>query len=85
MDKNTIIGLLLMMAVIFGFNILFAPSEEEIAQQKQEQVASNQDKKDSGDKQVATDSLSANDFAKLKENLKNYGGDSAVIKTADLR
>lgn len=29
-----------MMAVIFGFNILFAPSEEEIAQQKQEQVAS---------------------------------------------
>ena len=85
MDKNTIIGLLLMMAVIFGFNILFAPSEEEIAQQKQEQVASNQDKKDSGDKQVATDSLSANDFAKLKENLKNYGGDSAVIKTDDLQ
>ena len=85
MDKNTIIGLLLMMAVIFGFNILFAPSEEEIAQQKQEQVASKQDKKDSGDKQVATDSLSANDFAKLKENLKNYGGDSAVIKTADLQ
>ncbi|MCI7033016.1 MAG: membrane protein insertase YidC [Bacteroidales bacterium] len=85
MDKNTIIGLLLMMAVIFGFNIIFAPSEEEIAQQKQEQVASNQDKKDSGDKQVATDSLSANDFAKLKENLKNYGGDSAVIKTADLQ
>ena len=85
MDKNTIIGLLLMMAVIFGFNILFAPSEEEIAQQKQEQVASNQDKKDSGDKQVATDSLSANDFAKLKENLKKYGGDSAVIKTADLQ
>lgn len=74
-----------MMAVIFGFNILFAPSEEEIAQQKQEQVASNQDKKDSGDKQVATDSLSANDFEKLKENLKNYGGDSAVIKTADLQ
>ena len=74
-----------MMAVIFGFNILFAPSEEEIAQQKQEQVASNQDKKDSGDKQVATDSLSANDFAKLKENLKNYGGDSAVIKTDDLQ
>ena len=85
MEKNTIIGLLLMMAVIFGFNILFAPSEEEIAQQKQEQVASNQDKKDSGDKQVATDSLSANDFAKLKENLKKYGGDSAVIKTADLQ
>ena len=85
MDKNTIIGLLLMMAVIFGFNILFAPSEEEIAQQKQEQLASNQDKKDSGDKQVATDSLSANDFAKLKENLKKYGGDSAVIKTADLQ
>lgn len=85
MDKNTIIGLLLMMAVIFGFNILFAPSEEEIAQQKQEQVASNQDKKDSGDKQVATDSLSANDFAKLKENLKKYGGDSAVIKTDDLQ
>ena len=74
-----------MMAVIFGFNILFAPSEEEIAQQKQEQVASNQDKKDSGNKQAATDSLSANDFAKLKENLKNYGGDSAVIKTADLQ
>ena len=85
MDKNTIIGLLLMMAVIFGFNILFAPSEEEVAQQKQEQLASNQDKKDSGDKQVATDSLSANDFAKLKENLKKYGGDSAVIKAADLQ
>lgn len=84
MDKNTIIGLLLMMAVIFGFNIFFAPSEE-AAQQQQEQVASNQDKKDSSDKKVVTDSLSANDFAKLKENLKKFGGDSAVVKTENLQ
>ncbi len=43
MDKNTIIGMLLMVAVVFGFMYLQQPSEEEIkAQQeaqKQEQVA----------------------------------------------
>lgn len=85
MDKNTIIGLLLMVAVIFGFNIFFSPSEEELQRQKQEQVASSQEKDDSGDKEAATDSLSANDFANLKENLKKYGGDSAVINSDGLQ
>ncbi|MDO4510767.1 MAG: membrane protein insertase YidC [Bacteroidales bacterium] len=83
MDKNTIIGLLLMMAVIFGFNIFFSPSEEQQVQQ-QEQLA-DQGKKENGQKAATTDSLSASDFAKLKENLKNYGGDSAVIKTDELQ
>lgn len=85
MDKNTIIGLLLMMAVIFGFQFVFSPSEDEVQQQKQEQVDANKEKKDSDEKNVTTDSLSANEFAKLKENLKRYGGDSASIKTDALQ
>lgn len=36
MDKNTIIGFLLMAAVVIGFSILNKPSEAEIAQQKEQ-------------------------------------------------
>ena len=68
MDKNTVIGMLLMVAVVFGFMYLQQPSEEEIkAQQeaqKKEQVANKE--------QAATpaDSLSADVVAKLDSLVK---------------
>jgi YidC/Oxa1 family membrane protein insertase len=34
MDKNTIIGLVLIVAIIFGFQWLNKPSEEQLAEQK---------------------------------------------------
>ena len=37
MDKNTITGMLLMGAVIFGFMWLNQPSQEEIARQREAQ------------------------------------------------
>ena len=39
MDKNTLLGLLLMGAVIFGFVYLNQPSAEEIERQRQERLA----------------------------------------------
>ena len=84
MDKNTIIGLLLMLAVIFGFNYIFAPSEQELAQA--EQVQREQQKQDNDNKTEANDNqLSANDFARLKENLQKYGGDSACLANEQLQ
>ena len=46
MDKNTLIGLLLMAGIIFGFMWLNQPSEEEIAaaRAKQEQVLAEQER-----------------------------------------
>ena len=38
MDKNTLLGLLMMGAVIFGFMWLNQPSEEELARQRQAQA-----------------------------------------------
>ena len=35
MDKNTLLGMLLMGAVIFGFMWLNKPSEEELARQRE--------------------------------------------------
>ena len=40
MDKNNLLGLLLMGAVIFGFMYINQPSEEEIAAAKKAQIES---------------------------------------------
>ena len=63
MDKNTLLGLLLMAAVIFGFTWLNSPSEEDIAAAKaqQEQLAAEQERqvKEAAEKALRPDSVSA--------------------------
>ncbi|MEN8224924.1 MAG: hypothetical protein ABFS05_06135, partial [Bacteroidota bacterium] len=39
MNRNTIIGLILIFAIFIGWSLWMQPSEEELEQQRQEQVA----------------------------------------------
>ncbi len=79
MDKNTLTGLLLMMAVIFGFTWLSSPSQEELAEQQrlQDSIA-NAELKASADinKNAVVDKFTAEDMAQLKEVLSGVGNDS---------
>lgn len=84
MDKNTLIGILLMTAVFLGFMWFSAPSEEQIAaqkeQQRQEQVEA-QRKAQAAQNQVR-DSLTTDEQNLVKQNLSQFGGDSARLSTA---
>ncbi len=68
MDKNTIIGMLLMCAVIFGFMYCNRPSQEEIARQqeaaKQEQLAQQKRNAEAGS-EAMLDSITADDVNNL--------------------
>ena len=78
MDKNTIIGMLLMCAVIFGFMYCNRPSQEEIARQqeaaKQEQLAREQQQAESS--VTVLDSLTADDVNNLMLCFKNESGEA---------
>lgn len=75
MDKNTITGMLLMGAVIFGFLWLNQPSQEEIAKREEQarieaEVAKNGTSPASG---AIVDSISSSDIGLLKETIRKYG------------
>ncbi|MEG1916275.1 MAG: membrane protein insertase YidC [Muribaculaceae bacterium] len=82
MDRNTIIGMLLMGAVIFGFMWMNQPSPEEVAaQQRKAQAAmveqtSHKKEKDVAAQHSPADSLTANDIALLKSSISKYGKSS---------
>ena len=63
MDKNTLLGLLLMAACLFGFMYFNKPSEEELARRKaeQEQLAARQEAADETAIVTFTDSLTQSD------------------------
>lgn len=72
MDKNNLLGLLLMGAVIFGFMYLNQPSEEEIAAAKKAQIESTQTD-NSKEEPITIDSLTANHVNKLTAMVKGAG------------
>lgn len=53
MDKNSIIGFLLIIAVIFGFSYFNRPDEEQLKQQREEQTANSKQQQNSADASVA--------------------------------
>ncbi|MDD2960482.1 MAG: membrane protein insertase YidC [Muribaculaceae bacterium] len=79
MDRNTIIGMLLMGAVIFGFMWLNQPSPEELEARKKQQetelaqAAKTQANSEATNDAITTDSLSLNDIAQLKSVVQSYG------------
>ena len=77
MDKNTLIGLLLMAGIIFGFMWLNQPSEEEIAaaRAKQEQVLAEQEREAIAKAQEAArpDSVSADERNAVVSTIKKIG------------
>lgn len=72
MDKNNLLGLLLMGAVIFGFMYLNKPSEEEIAAAKKAQIETTQVDDKKIDEEVI-DTLTTNHINKLSAMIKSVG------------
>ena len=68
MDKNTILGLLLMGAVIFGFTWLNAPDESQVSKSNEE-VA----KEKSSEMSLVGDSISAKEWSNIVAVVKKYG------------
>lgn len=68
MDKNTILGLLLMGAVIFGFTWLNAPDESQVSKSNEE-VA----KEKSSEMSLVGDSISAKEWSNIVAVVKQYG------------
>ena len=84
MDKNSLIGMLLMGVVIFGFMWLNQPSEAELAERQREldsiaavQQAEQQRSIAAGD----VDTLSVDELAHLKSVLENMPKDNATINS----
>ena len=69
MDRNTILGLLLMGLIIFGFSYLSTPSEEELAAQAKTEQVEEQVKSQS----ALNDSLTAAEVTNIKTIVKQYG------------
>lgn len=75
MDKNTILGLLMMGALIMGFMYLQKPSEAEIERQRQEQadrLAAMETASDSGDA-LSADTFSVAEADQLRNAMRLYG------------
>lgn len=85
MDKNTVLGLLLMAACIFGFMYFNKPSDEEIARRKaeQEQLAARQASANAA-MATHTDTLSASDAAQLAAAIRNSGFSEGTSETFNL-
>ena len=77
MDKNTLVGILLMGAVIFGFMYLNRPSEEQLEAQRQEQLQREADAQARRDAEAADamriQTLTDADLTTLRNAVKLYG------------
>jgi YidC/Oxa1 family membrane protein insertase len=75
MDKNTITGLVLMAAIMFGFMYLTKPSDEEIAaaQARQEQAEARKSAAKTEQAAVSVDSLTGADAAALAAVIRTSG------------
>ena len=77
MDKNTLLGLLMMGAIIFGFMWLNQPSEEELARQRQAQAelaAAQQNAIEQAQQnELLVDSFTPTELALVAPTVKQYG------------
>ena len=94
MDKNTLLGLLLMAACLFGFMYFNKPSEEELARRKAEQeqlAARQQSEADAAAIALLSDSLTAAETNALEAAVRMTGtpdASGAIVmsdRTADLK
>ena len=73
MDKNTLFGMLLMGAVIFGFMWLNQPTPEDIEAQRQQQIAQAEKRQLKEQAALFGDTLSAGDINRLAALVSTYG------------
>lgn len=91
MDKNTITGMLLMGAVIFGFMWLSQPSEEEIAQRREQariEAEAAAKAQETAATDLVADSVSQAEIQAIKQTVRQYGvliGDTVGEKTYNLK
>ncbi len=88
MDKNTIIGLLLMVAVFIGFSYLNRPSEEELERMRQEELAMQQAEEQPSvqDNILTPDSINRAEQATIVNTIRELGvTDSAGFRSLDVR
>lgn len=74
MDKNTVIGMLLMCAVIFGFMYLQQPSKEELEAQRKAQAEQVSKQSEAAATAAQVDSLTAQQAAMLDSLVKQNNG-----------
>lgn len=86
MDKNTVLGMLLMGAVILGFMWLNKPSEEEIARQRElaEQQEAARIEAQQAAEVLTPDSVSASERATIASTIRRFGTLDSISGTYTL-
>ena len=86
MDKNTVLGMLLMGAVILGFMWLNKPSEEEIARQRElaEQQEAARIEAQQAAEVLTPDSVSATERATIASTIRRFGTLDSISGTYTL-
>ena len=83
MDKNSLIGMLLMGVVIFGFMWLQQPSEAELAERQRQldSIAAAEKVEQNNIAEGVVDTLSSSDVSHLTSVLQNMPADNAAINS----
>jgi len=87
MDRNSIIGLLLMGLIIFGFTYINRPSAEELERQRieREQAAAEETQKTSDQATLKFDSITAAEIATIKSTVRELGTTDTVSGIVNLK
>lgn len=95
MDRNSVIGILLIAAIMFGWLYMIQPSKEELerqqrlqdsialVQKEQEKKYHQSEKKDSSHAAIPADSLTVTDSAKSAQLVKQYGAFAGAVNGKD--
>lgn len=87
MDKNSIIGLLLMGLIIFGFTYINRPSPEELEQQRieREQMEAKEAEKSADPGALKFDSITSAEVATIKSTVRELGVTDTVSGVSTLK
>ncbi len=86
MDKNTLLGMVLMGAVLLGFMWLNQPAEEQIRQQREQaERLAEQERQKAPDNQVAGDSLTVADLNLIQSTIRQIGTPDTVNGETELK
>ncbi len=87
MDKNTVTGLFLMAAVLFGFMWLNSPSEEQLAREREqlEQQQREEEALSSNQNLLSVDSVSASEVAVLCNTISRFGKTDSISGITTLK
>lgn len=87
MNKNTLLGLLFMAAIILGFMYLNRPSEEELRARRElaEQQAADEARKSAQGDVLTVDSVSPDELANIRATVRQYGRRDSVSDVYTLK